>query len=215
MMHMPSRLFSTAIIVLVATVVLWQSRVMAATDPAGFVTNLTLNAFATLRDQSLSDHERFAKFRALLSQGVDLPRVGRFVLGANWRRANAAQQAEYQLLFKDYIIAAYAGRLKDYTDSKITVKSVTPLGKDEHLISTLITNPKNPEPVVVDWRLRETDGQLRVLDMSIQGISMALTQRSEFSSIIQQNGGDINALLARLRAAAAPINAGKQVSITK
>ncbi|MEQ1890693.1 MAG: ABC transporter substrate-binding protein [Alphaproteobacteria bacterium] len=209
------KLFPVTVMLFLITAMSWPVQATAVADPSAFVTTLTQSAFATLRDKHLSEPERFARFRTLLSQGVDLPRVGRFVLGAHWRRADAAQQAEYQSLFSNYIIAAYAGRLKDYTDAKIAVKDATPMDKGEHLVATLITHPKNPEPVHVDWRLREIDGELRVLDMSIQGISMALTQRSEFSSIIQQNGGDINVLLARLRTAAAPIEAGKQVSITK
>ncbi len=208
-------LFPATLVLLVALTMAWPTRAVAASDPSTFVTDLTVSAFATLRDSSLGDSERFAKFRTLLSQSVDLPRVGRFVLGANWRNATPAQQAEYQSLFKDYIIAAYAGRLQDYTDATINVRTTTPTDKGEFLVSTLITHPKNPKPVHVDWRLRETQGALLVLDMTIEGISMALTQRSEFASIIQQNGGDINVLLTRLRSVALPLDAGKQISITQ
>ncbi len=208
-------LFPATLILLVAITMAWQTRAMVSSDPSEFVTDLTVQAFATLRDTSLGDSERFAKFRSLLSQSVDLPRVGRFVMGANWRRATPAQQAEYQSLFKDYIIAAYAGRLRAYTDAAITVKTTTPMDKGEYLVSSLIKRPGNPEPIHVDWRLREVEGKLLVLDMTIEGISMALTQRSEFASIIQQNGGDINVLLTRLREAAAPLDAGEQVSITR
>lgn len=187
----------------------------AAADPSSFVETLTYGAFEALRDDKISEAERFAKFRALLSKGVDLPRVGRFVLGAHWRRADAAQQAEYQSLFSDYVIAAYAGRLKDYTNAKISIKNTISAGKDEYIVSTLVVHPDNPEPVHVDWRLRDIEGELRVLDMTIEGISMALTQRSEFASIIQKNGGDINVLLARLRSVSGAVAAGKQVTITQ
>lgn len=204
-----------ACLLLMSAVIFLNASSRAAASPAAFVETLTYGAFETLRDQGISERERFEKFRVLLSSGVDLPRIGRFVLGAHWRSANAAQQAEYQKLFGNYVIAAYAGRLRDYTDSKITVKNTTPAGAGEYIVSTLIVNPKNPEPVHVDWRLREIEGQLRVLDMTIEGISMALTQRSEFASIIQNNGGDINALLTRLRDTSGAVNDGKQVSITK
>lgn len=202
------------LVLIVLTAAPLRAPALAASDPGAFVTNLTHNAFETLRDPALSEKERFSKFRVLLNQHVDMPRIGRFVLAANWKRANAAQQAEYQKLFSDYVIAAYAGRLKDYTESQISIKNITAMEKSEFIVSTLITNPKNPKPVQVDWRLRETGGVLRILDMTIEGISMALTQRSEFAAIIQQNNGDINALLARLRSAAGPITQGKQVSVT-
>ena len=202
------------LVLLVLTVALLRAPAIAASDPGAFVTSLTQNAFDTLRDPALSEQDRFSKFRMLLNQNVDMPRIGRFVLAANWKRANEAQQAEYQQLFSDYVIAAYAGRLKDYTDSQISIKNITAMEKSEFIVSSQITNSKNPKPVQVDWRLRETEGELRMLDMTIEGISMALTQRSEFSAIIQQNNGDINALLTRLRSAAGPIAQGKPATVT-
>lgn len=207
--------YITAAAMLFVTVIFSPGLVRASADPSVFVSKLANSAFATLGDKTMNEKERFEKFKVLLSEGIDLPRVGRFVLGAHWRRTDPAQQAEYQSLFGNYVIAAYAGRLKDYTGAKMTVKNSTLTDKGEHIVSTLVVHPKNPEPVHVDWRLREMEGKLRVLDMSIEGISMALTQRSEFSSIIQQNGGDINVLLARLRSTAEPIEAGQQISITK
>ena len=214
-MIVPSKFTPAALALLVAAALFVRNPVMAAVDPSAFVSDLANSAFETLRDPSSSEPERFSKFRALLTKGVDLPRVGRFVLGAHWKRADAAQQAEYQSLFGNYVIAAYAGRLKDYTEAKITVKETLTTDKGEYIVSTLVVHPKNPEPVHVDWRLREAEGKLRILDMTIEGVSMALTQRSEFSSIIQQNGGDINVLLARLRDTADAVEAGKTVTIAK
>ncbi len=123
-------------------------------------------------------------------------------------------QAEYQALFSDYVVSAFAGRLKDYTTSKITIKGSTDTGKGEYIVATIVQSPKNPEPIKVDWRLRQNPGGLQVLDMSVEGVSMALTQRSEFSAVVQQNGGDINVLLTRLRNAAVALNEGKQASVS-
>lgn len=189
--------------------------VKAAPDPSAFVESLATSAFSTLRDPAITDQERFAKFRVLLTEGVDLPRIGRFVLGSHWKQADEAQQKEYQSLFKNYIIAAYAGRLKDYAEAEVAIKNATANGKNEHIVATLVVAPGNPEPVHVDWRLREDAGQLRVIDLTIEGISMALTQRSEFSSIIKQNGGDVNMLLDRLRSVADDIEAGKQATVSQ
>jgi len=186
----------------------------AAPDPGAFVESLTYSAFETLGNKEIGEKERFTRFRALLHNRLDMPRIGRFVLGANWRRADPAQQAEYQKLFSDYVVSALAGRLKDYADSKITIKGSIATGKGEHIVSTVVQNPKNPEPIKVDWRLRENANDLQVLDMSVEGISMALTERSEFAAVLQKNGGDINALLTRLRSAAGALNEGKQVSVS-
>lgn len=185
----------------------------ASTDPKAFVEVLASSAFATLRDPAMSEKERFDKFRTLLSQNVDLARIGRFVLGSHWKQADPAQQEEFQNLFRDYVIASYAGRLKDYTEATVEVKEATPNGSNEYIVTTHVTSPGNPEPVRVDWRLREDGGKLHVIDMTIEGISMALTQRSEFSSLIQQNGGDVNVLLARLRSVSNEIEAGKPITV--
>lgn len=186
----------------------------SAPNPGAFVESLTFSAFETLSNKDIGEKERFARFRDLLHNRLDMPRIARFVLGANWRRADTAQQAEYQKLFGDYVVSAFAGRLKDYTDSKITITGSTATDKGEYIVSTMVRSPKNPEPIKVDWRLRENAGTLQVLDMSVEGISMALTQRSEFAAVIQQKGGDINALLARLRNAGGDLNEGKEVSVS-
>lgn len=205
-----TRLFAAT---LLTAAVLCHTIAIAATNPPAFIEKLTYSALETLGDQAIGEKERYSKFHALLSDNVDMPRVGRFVLGANWRKADTAQQAEFQKLYKDYLISAYAGRLKDYTRAKIRIKNTTGVGKNEYLVSSQVTNPNNPEPVSVDWRLRESEDKLLVLDMTIEGISMALTQRSEFASIIQKNGGDINALLARMRSSAGAVSDGEQISI--
>lgn len=188
----------------------------ASQDPEEFVVALAEGAFSTLRDTSLSEPARLEKFRALLGEGVDLPLVGRFVLGRYWRRANPEQRAEYQNLFSEYVIATYAGRLKEYTESEMTVKKTTANGNNEYLVASVIAQPGNPQPIRVDWRLHEAEGELRVVDLIIEGISMALTQRTEFGSLIQSNGGDITVLIARLREVASTIQtAGAPVSLTQ
>lgn len=213
-MCMRSKFSTMMAVMLLAAAISFHTVASAAANPSAFVESLTYKALETLGDPAISEKERFSRFRVLLNESVDMPRIGRFVLGANWRRADAAQQTEYQKLFSDYVVSAYAGRLKDYTSAKISIKNTASIGNAEYMVTTLIIHKKNPEPVHVDWRLRESDGALQVLDMSIEGVSMALTQRSEFASIIQQNGGDINALLERLRSAAEAVNDGKQVTIT-
>lgn len=177
----------------------------ASQAPEQFVTQLADDAFDVLRDESLSEPARLDKFRALLVKGVDLPRVGRFVLGKNWRRASPEQQKEYQSLFSEYVIASYAGRLKEYTQSEVTVLHAADTDNGEYLVSSIVKQPGNPAPIRVEWRVREADGQLRVIDLILEGISMALSQRSEFASLILNNGGDISILLARLRDVASTI----------
>lgn len=199
---------------LLAVTIFLHTTAQAAASPSAFVAELTNSAFAALRASDISEAERFSKFRELLSKGVDLQRVGRFVLGPNWRRATPEQQAEYQKLFSDYVIAAYAGRLKDYTQAKYTISKTIQASENETIVNTEFVHPENPEPVHVDWRLRQEGGTLRVIDLTIEGISMALTQRSEFAAIIQQNNGDIGPLIERLRNISTDIKAGKEAAVS-
>ena len=98
----------------------------------------------------------------------------------------------------------------------MTVKKTTANGNNEYLVASVIAQPGNPQPIRVDWRLHEAEGELRVVDLIIEGISMALTQRTEFGSLIQSNGGDITVLIARLREVASTIQtAGAPVSLTQ
>lgn len=184
----------------------------ASPTPQQFVDDLANKAFAILRDDTLEDEARFAKFRSLLREGVDLNRVGRFVLGKYWRRATPEQRSEYENLFGDYVIASYASRLGEYAHSTVTVKGVVSNSGKEHIVTTLVMPPKAIEPIRVDWRVRGSGQELKIVDIMIEGISMALSQRSEFASVIQGNGGDMTVLLDRLRGVAATIRPAEKLS---
>lgn len=200
------------VLLFVVTFSAFAAPAVATQDPKKFVDALAGEAFATLRDETISETQRFNEFRTLLSKGVDLKRVGRFVLGVHWRRANPAQRAEYEDLFGDYVIASYAGRLKEYSDSTVRVKGSVSSDRGEHLVTTMISQPSAVEPIRVDWRVRESGDQLQIIDIIIEGISMAISQRSEFASVIQSNGGDMSTLLARLRKVTGSDSTGDQVN---
>ena len=104
----PMRFLRLVLSVLAVGLCLQSAPAIASPTPQQFVDDLANKAFAVLRDDTLEDAARFQKFRALLREGVDLPRVGRFVLGKYWRRATPEQRSEYDSLFGDYVIASYA-----------------------------------------------------------------------------------------------------------
>lgn len=185
---------------------------IASPTPQQFVDDLANKAFAVLRDDTLEDEARFQKFRSLLREGVDLKRVGRFVLGKYWRQATPEQRSEYESLFGDYVIASYASRLSEYAYSTVTVKGVVSNSGTEYIVTTLVRAPKAVEPIRVDWRVRDSGQGLKIVDIMIEGISMAISQRSEFASVIQSNGGDMTVLLDRLRGVAATIQPPEKVS---
>ncbi len=179
----------------------------AATPPdqaAEFLKSLGNQAIDILRGTEQPLAEREAKLRGLLRQGFDLQFIGRFTLGRYWRRATEAQRNEYQSLFANYVLQSYSSRLGGYAGESFTVTTSRSAGKKDALVHTRIGRPSGP-PLECDWRVRQRDGKLRIIDVMVEGVSMAVTQRSEFSAVIKSRGFD--GLLSALRARTNKISA--------
>lgn len=152
-----------------------------------------------LADRSLSDSQREAGFRRLLERNFDLKRIGRFVLGKHWRRASRDERAEFHRLFDDFVIATYAARLGPYSGETLEVGTVRGAGERGVTVTSRILRPQG-EPIRLDWRLRRIgSGGWQIVDIVVEGVSLALTQRSEFDSVIRRSGGTIDGLLQVLR----------------
>jgi len=169
----------------------------AAADPAAMISNLGSRALEVL-GKGAPQSQRVARFRELLREDFDVPGIGRFVLGRYWNTATEEQRAEFVKLFEAYIALAYANRLAEYTGETFKVTGSRP-DADGAIVSSQILRPAGAPPVKVDWRLTGQNGTYKISDVSVDGISMAVTQRSEFASVIQHNGGQIQGLIAMLR----------------
>jgi phospholipid transport system substrate-binding protein len=169
----------------------------AAADPTAMISNLGTRALEVL-GKGATQSQRVERFRELLRSDFDVPGIGRFVLGRYWNTATEEQRAEFVKLFEDYIAMAYATRLAEYTGETFKVTGSRPEG-DGAIVSSQIIRPAGAAPVKVDWRLTGRDGKYKISDVSVDGISMAVTQRSEFASVIQHNGGQVEGLITMLR----------------
>lgn len=169
----------------------------AAADPAAMISNLGSRALEVL-GKGATPAQRTERFRELLREDFDVPGIARFVLGRYWNTATEEQRAEYVKLFEDYIAMAYATRLAEYTGETFKVTGSRPEA-DGAIVSSQIIRPGGAAPVKVDWRLTGRNGVYKISDVSVDGISMAVTQRSEFASVIQHNGGQVQGLIAMLR----------------
>jgi len=187
----------TAAVVLLAGVLAPAIPAAAAADPAAMISSLGSQALEVL-GKGTSPSERVARFRELLREDFDVPGIGRFVLGRYWNTATEEQRAEFIKLFEEYIAIAYATRLAEYTGEKFKVIGSRP-DSDGAIVSSQIIRPAGAQPVKVDWRLTGRSGAYKISDVSVDGISMAVTQRSEFASVIQHNGGQVQGLIAMLR----------------
>lgn len=179
----------------------WIARPVSAqtADPGAvaFIQSLGNAAISTFSDKSLSREEAVQKFRTLLYKGFDVPYIGRWVLGRYWNQASPQQQAEYQKLFEQLIVKTYADRFVEYSGETFKIASSQPVSDTDTMVTTQIVRPSGP-PVNVDWRVRKRDGEYKIIDVMVEGVSMGITQRQEFASVIQQNGG-VAGLIGALR----------------
>lgn len=170
----------------------------AAADPAAMINDLGNHALEVL-GKNVPPGEREARFRQLFHQDFDVPGIAHFVLGRYWRTATPAEQQEFTRLFSEYTALAYSNRLAEYSGETLKVLG-SRAEADGSLVQSEIVRPNGAPPAKVDWRLTRTDGGYKISDVIVEGISMAVTQRSEFASVIQRNGGQVQGLIRVLRA---------------
>ncbi len=164
-----------------------------------FISGLTEKGIGILKIGDESEDLRKKEFKELLHNNFDMKTIARFALGRYWRTITKEEQKEYLKLFENMIVEVYSRRFSDYNGQKIDIISARPEGRADAIVSSVIT-PENGSEINVDWRVRKKkDGQLKVIDIVVEGVSMSLTQRSDFASVIQRGGGKIEVLLAHLR----------------
>lgn len=165
-----------------------------------FVKNLGDRAIELLTGEDLSKFERQKRFRKLLQEGFDVRRIGRFVLGRYARRASTETVTEYHKLFEDLIVVTYASRFAQYSGQKFLIKRATkPTKRGDSIVMTEITGSEGGPPIRIDWQVNNAKGYNKIVDIRVEGVSMSVTQREEFRTVISQNGGDVGALLVALR----------------
>ncbi len=171
----------------------------ASSPPGLFIQSLGDKAVNILKNTKLSKEERNKTFQTLLDNKFDLETIARFVIGRNWHGATSTQQEEYIDLFKKLVVKTYSDRFSLYTGEGFKVRSADPEGTKDFVVTSDITHPDGSKPTVVTWRVRQRNGQMGIIDVVVEGISMSITQRQEYSSVIQRNGGNIESLLSLMR----------------
>ncbi len=188
--------FVVAILLMVGLV---QSNASAGrnVEPAQqFIDTLGQQVITIAHQSHLTVRERKAKLGSLLRAGVDLPRIGRFVLGRHWKSATLAQRAEYQVLFAEYVLENYIRLLGMYDVRKFSVQQATSKRGSDTIVHSKILR-ETGQLIDLRWRVREKGGEFRVIDLSTAGLSLAITYRAEFSSVVASRG--IAGLLDALR----------------
>jgi phospholipid transport system substrate-binding protein len=162
-------------------------------SPAGFVNGLVSDALVVIKDEGLSDQDRQARFEALLQRGFDMPRIARYVLGRYWTAASDDQRQAFAELFQRWVVQTYAMRFKGYSGEQVKVTGARDEGQGA-VVTTEIVSSTGAPPLKLDWRVGHKDGAYKILDIDVEGVSMALTERDEIASVIQRNGGTVASL---------------------
>lgn len=170
-----------------------------ATPQGKFVQALGDRAIAILADKTITAEQRSAQFRQMLGDSFDLPTIGRFVIGQSWRSATPEQQKEYMDLFEALVVKTYSDRFALYTGEGFAVKAVHPEDERDFIVNSEISHPDGSPATTVDWRLRQKGDKLGIIDVVVEGVSMSVTQRQEYASVLQRNDGKIDGLLDLMR----------------
>jgi len=178
----------------------WPSAGSAAIedDAKAMVQQLADRALGILARKDIPKAERESQLHDLLVANFNVPAIGRFVVASYWRSASKQEKAEFLEVFEVYVVKTYSAQLGQYSGEKFRVLSAAPDQKGVVVTSEVV--PVDREPVDLKWRIRQSKpGELKVVDVVVENISMALTQRQEFASVIQKRGGTLSGLVEALR----------------
>ena len=138
--------------------------------------------------------EKRQQILPLIDQNVAVDYIGRFCLGYYWRTATPEQQQKFLQLFHHVLLNAITGKLGDYQGVRFDIGASAPRGPGQTMVSTTIYRPGQPQ-TNVQWVIGQVGGAPRVIDVIGEGVSLSITQRSDYSSYLQRNGNNIGALL--------------------
>ena len=155
----------------------------------------TQTAAALASPQAETPAKRREMLRALVREGFDLELTSQFVLGKHWHRASQEQRGEFMELFTEYLLNSYARHLASFRAESLSVVASNPVGEKDILVETNVEGPDGAAAPV--WRVRAVEGGYKIIDVSVDGMSLALTQRREFASVVNRVG--LEGLLKLLR----------------
>lgn len=195
-MFSSSKIGRRSLFVLLATGMLMIGQVNARADDKAvhdFVDTLSNTTLQQLSSQQ-SDADRVAKLRPILQKYFDMPAIAKYVLGGYWKKATPQQQQDFLSAFTDYISVTYGKRFSQYSGHQMQIKRVHDDGNG-HATAFTIVQVTGKDPTRVDWVIDSVDNSFHVLDLRVEGLSISDTHRQEFASVIQNNGGNVQALI--------------------
>lgn len=172
-----------------------------------------------LNDRGAPEMQRRLQFRDFLTNLTDIRRIAIFTLGAARRTATPQQIDAFVDAFRDYAVAVYESRLKAYSGQSLRVIGGSEHGPGDYIVRTQLIDPtgrteQNGEPIEVDFRVDGTPGRYVVIDAAIAGVWLALEERDQFTAFLEENNGNLNALISHLNALTNRLRAGGPMTPT-
>ncbi len=163
-----------------------------------FIKNTTAEGIEQIINADITQQEKDKRFYKLLNGALDLDFIGQFVLGRNWRTATEQQRKEFITVYRDLNIATWSKRFNEFKGKTFVFKGTTPSSSKGQVFVNSEVPMDQGAPAKVLWRVREKNGNYKIVDIVIEGVSLAQASRSEYTSFIKNNPGGLDALIKDL-----------------
>ena len=168
-------------------------------EPDVFVQS-TVNRASKILSENISKDEKMEKLKVIARETVDINGIGLYTLGSFRKNLNDEQKTTYKKLFKNYFLKSFSSRLSEYTNPEIDVFNKEVLNANYTIVNSLLVASGDRPEVKIDWRIYTKNSENPLIrDLIIEGLSLARTQKEEFTSILNSNNGDIEALFKVLK----------------
>ena len=159
----------------------------------------TVNRASKILSENISKEEKINELKLIARETVDIKGIGFYTLGSARKNLNEDNKKKYSLLFEGYFLKSFSSRLAEYTNPEIDVQSKEVLSANYTIVNSILKGTSERPEVKIDWRIytKHPENPL-IRDLIIEGLSLARTQKEEFSSILNSNNNDINALFKTL-----------------
>ena len=167
-------------------------------EPEIFVQS-TVNRASKILSENISKEKKMDELKLIAKETVDIRGIGFYTLGSVRKTLNDDQKKRYAILFEEYFLKSFSSRLAEYTNPEIDVQSKEILSENYTIVNSLLKGTAERPEVKIDWRIYTKNPENPLIrDLIIEGLSLARTQKEEFSSILNSNDNDINALFKTL-----------------
>ena len=186
------------ILILIFTISLTNFNFAYAISPDVFIQS-TVNRASTILSKEISKKEKMEELKTIAKETVDIEGIGFYTLGAYRKEMNESELEKYAELFEQYFLKSFSSRLAEYTNPEISVNSKEILSENYTIVNSILKGTSERPEVKIDWRIyTKNQNNPLIRDLIIEGLSLARTQKEEFSSIINSNNGEFKILFKTL-----------------